>query len=408
METYSYIAKDRQSRTRRGTIEASSREEAVKVLQAQNLYVIGISAAGALRRQKPQTDRTRKFSHSGVKLMDLAMFARQLATLLSSGVTLLRSLEVVSSQCESRKLNLILQDIIADVKRGLSLTESINKYPIFTNLWRGLIDTGEASGTLSSVLDKLAGYLEMRMEFIRKLISAIIYPIILFVVAVAALSFFSVFVLPKFQEIFREFRVELPAITLIVFNITTFVRENFLLVFLAGVSIPILLHFYIKTDQGKFVVDRLELQMFFVKGFFRIYFLERTSSTFYILFDSGVPIVYAIDVVQRSIGNAVIDKILGIIKENVKAGKSLAGELANSDFFPPMVVEMVAIGEEVGDLPGMFSKIANHYKTALTTKVERFTAMFEPMMIIFMGIVVGIIVVSLFLPMFELSQAVKG
>ena len=404
MDNYSYIVKDRQSKTKRGSIEASSREEAIKLLQGQDYFVIGISPATSSQRRKTEQGKIKKFSHSKVKLPDLAMFARQLATLLASGVTLLRSLEVVSAQCESRKLTYILQDIIADVRRGLSLTESINKYPIFTNLWRGLIDTGEASGTLSSVLDRLAIYLELRMEFMRKIVSALVYPIILFVAAGGALLFFSVFVLPKFQAIFSEFHVDLPLITLIMFNTTNFVRKNIILFILVIFALPILVKYLMNTKQGQIILDKLKLRLFFVKEFFMVFFLERCTSTFYILFDSGVPIVYAIDVVQRSIGNSVIEKMLGIVKENVKAGKSLSAEFESSEFFPPMVIEMVTIGEEVGDLPGMFSRISQHYQVAMQTKVERFTSMFEPLMIIFMGLVIGVIVVSLFLPMFELTK----
>ncbi len=407
MERFFYIVKDKNARTKKGEFTASSREEAVKILQAQGLYIISLKKIEKVQEREGYPSTTR-FSHSRIKLEDLALFARQLATLLASGVPLLRSLEVVSSQCGSRRLARVLLEVVKDIKGGLSFTEAITKYPhIFSSLWRGLVDTGEASGNLSQVLEKLASYLEMRQEFLRRLISAIIYPVILLVAGTGALLFFSLVILPKFQEIFSQFDVRLPFMTQLIFNLVNFGRNNFLIFLVGIVVLGIFLQSFLKSKVGKEFLDRVVLKVPFLKDFFYIYFFERLSSTACILFEGGVPIVYALDVIQRSIGNVVFEKALGQIKEQVKAGKSLSSELAKVGFFPPMLVEMTAVGEEVGNFPEMFSKVSHYYQTALQTKVERFTSFFEPAMILFMGATIGVIVISLFMPLFQLASVVK-
>ena len=407
METFSYIAKDRKSETKRGLINAASRDEAVKLIQSRGLCIIAINV-GPKEQETSKGQVQKKFPHSGIKLQDLSLLARQLATLLSSGVTLLRSLEIVSMKCESRKLSNVLQDITNDIKSGLSLTESIGRYPkVFSSLWRGLIDTGEASGNLSAVLNRLAEYLELRQEFLRKLVSALTYPIVLFVAAIGALLFFTLFIIPKFQEIFLAFDTELPILTRLIFDTTTFVREKFAVILVLAAGLFFGLRFFIRTKGGHHLLDHLQLKTFFFKDFFYTFYLERFSSVTAILFESGVPIGYALDGVQRSIGHQMFEEILATVRDQVKAGKSLSSELARTNFFSPMLVEMVTIGEEVGNFPEMLSKVAEHYKVALQTKVERFTSLFEPLMIIFMGAVVGLIVISLFLPLFELASVVS-
>ena len=407
MESFFYIAKDKNSKTSRGQIQASSREEAIRLLQAQGLYIISLKKIEKAQEREKYLS-SQRFSHSRIKLEDLVLFTRQLATLLASGVPLLRSLETVSSQCASRKLSKVLLNMVGDIREGLSLTESISKYPsIFSSLWIGLVETGEASGNLSQVLDKLAGYLELRQEFMRKLISAIIYPLILLVASIAALLFFSLVILPKFKEIFSQFEVKLPFLTQLIFNIVTFVRTKFFWILGMLAILGICLRFFVKSSGGKEFLDRLKLNLPLLKDFFYTYFLERFTSTAYILFESGVPVVYALDVIQRSIDNIVFEETLERIKKEVKGGKSLSSELAKAGFFPPMVIEMTTIGEEVGNFPEMFSRLASHYQTALTTKVERFTSFFEPAMILFMGATIGIIVISLFMPLFQLASAVK-
>lgn len=403
MPRYSYIAKDRLAKQQRGIMEGTSREDIIKKLQAQGLFVIAVSSADKVT--KTEGNKAKKFAHNAIKTEDLCQFARQLAVLLSSGVTLLRALEIVSNQTSSKKFHAMLCDITQNVKDGLSLTEAVQKYPrTFSSLWIGLIDTGEASGNLAQVLDKLAEYLEIQLAFIRKMVSAMVYPIVLLVAATGALFFFMAFIMPKFKDMFVQMDVELPGITLFVFSISDFMKTYALLI-IAAVGIGgYLLKQWSYTESGGQFFDKVKLNVPGLKSFFLVYFLERMASTLAILFESGVPIVYALDVAIRGVGNSIIESKLANIKDNVKSGNSLAAEFDATGFFPPMVVEMASIGEEVGKLPEMFKKISDQYKMQLETGVERFTAAFEPVMIIVMGIGIGFLVIALFMPMFKMSS----
>lgn len=406
MGKFIYLAKDENSRTRKGTIDAGSRDEAVKILQAQGLYIISLGSSDKLTKEVIRPDE-RKFAHSRIALGDLALFARQLATLLSSGVPLLRSLETLSAQCASKKLYVVLCKITEDIKGGLSLTESIGKYPnVFASLWRGLIDTGEASGNLAGVLEKLADYLEMRQEFLRRITSALLYPLILLIAGFSAILAFSFLILPRFREIFDQFGAELPLPTQLLFGSVDLATKNFWIILIALAGSIFIVRSFVKTQTGRSIVDNIKLSAPLLKDFFQTYFLERFSSTAFILFESGVPIVYTLEVIQRSIGNTIFEHHLAEIKENVKGGKPLSSELARFNLFPPMLIEMTLVGEEVGNFPEIFSKVSKHFQTALQTKVERFTSLFEPAMIIVMGAAVGAIVISLFLPLFQLASAV--
>lgn len=403
MPRYNYIAKDRLANTKRGVLEAASKEEIIKKLQAQDLFVVAVSASSNV--DKAQRGTTKKFAHRGIKDGDLCQFARQMSTLLSSGVTLLRGLEIAAKQTSSAKFHSMLSDIIDNVKDGLSLTEAMGKYPrIFDSLWTGLVDTGEASGNLAQVLNKLAEYLEIRMEFVRKIISALIYPAVLLVAASLAMFFFMVFIMPKFQEMFGSMNIELPPMTLLLFATSTFLKKYVVFIVIGTVLFFVALKQWYHQPSGKAFFDSLQLSTPGLNKFYTVFYLERMASTLAILFESGVPIVYALDVAIRGVGNGVIEKKLMTIKENVKAGNSLAAEFDATGFFPPMIVEMTSIGEEVGKLPEMFDKISNQYKTDLETGVERFTAAFEPIMIIVMGIGVGVLVIALFMPMFSMSN----
>jgi len=403
MPKYSFIVKNTLSQTQRGTMEGLSREDIIKKLQAQGLTIIAVTSAQNV--ENIEAAATKKFGHNGITDSDLCQFAKQLSVLLSSGVTLLRALEIASRQTSSRKFHEMLTGVTDAVKEGLSLTEALSKHPrTFTSLWTGLVDTGEASGNLSQVLDKLASYLEMQLGFARKIQSAMVYPGVLLCAAGGAMFFFMTFIMPKFKDMFMQMSIELPTMTLAVFAVSDFLRSYLILIVVAAVAAGWAFKQWLYTDAGRKSFDYAVINMPGLSTFFMTYYLERMASTLSILFESGVPIVYALDVAIRGVGNSVIEEKLQTIKENVKSGNALAGEFQATGFFPPMIVEMASIGEEVGKLPEMFKKISQHYKIELETGVERFTAAFEPMMICVMGVLVGVLVIALFMPMFKMSS----
>ena len=404
MALFSYIAKTREGKNIKNVGEFFSREELIRKLKEKGLFIISVKEL----HEKPFLTSSalfkRKKGHAGIKLLDLTFFARNLATTLSAGVPLLRSLEVIAAQTDSSKLSVTLKNIINEVKRGLSLSEAIATHPrIFSSLWRGIMEVGEATGNLPFVLDKLAAYLEMRLDFERRVKSALIYPVILLIAGVIAVFIFFQFILPKFTNLFDQFNIVLPLLTQILFNISKFMNRYFFLVIGGMVGLVVLGLWARKKPGTTRLLDKISLQLPLLSDVTVLTCLERFASTMYILLESGVPIVYTLEVVAKSIGNSVLGEKIITIKENVKRGKSLSSEIVKVQFFPSLITEIVNIGEEAGNLSEMFKKISTHYQKDLFTKVDRLVSVFEPLMIVFMGVVIGTIVISLFLPLFKIS-----
>ena len=406
MALFYYIAKTKDGKTIKQVEDVSSKEEIIGRLREKGLFIVSLReferrrGGGLLKKRK---------KHAGVKLLDLTFFARNLATTISSGVPLLRSLEIISVQTESDKLSKVLTNIIQEIKRGLSLSESVQKHPnIFSSFWLGLIEVGETSGNLTFVLEKLADYLELRLDFERKIKSALIYPIILVIAAFIAMFIFFKMILPKFTVIFKQFDIELPFLTELLFNTSKLVNEHFLLIILFTGGCIAGIWFGLKHPLMRRIIDKVVLFIPILSGVTTVSYLERFSSTIYILLESGVPIVYSLEIVAKSIGNSVVERDILFIKENVKKGKTLSGELQKIPIFPPLVTEIARVGEEAGNLPEMFRKVSVHYQKEVSTKIERLIAAFEPIMILLMGVVIGGIVVSLFLPLFKVATLGGG
>ncbi len=406
MALYRYVAKTKDGRTIKEVADASSQKELINRLRAKNLFIISI-----IDLRKEEKRGGKKFSfikrsrrHAGIKALDMCYFARNLSVALSTGVPLLKSLEVISVEVESIGLSRILEKIKEDIRSGLSLSESIEKYPrIFSSLWKGIIEVGEASGNLPFVLEKLAEYLEMRIEFERKIKSALIYPVIVCSFGVIAVTVFFKFVLPRFTTIFKQFNIELPFLTNILIGISRFFNEHFFL--LVGSLLAIIVIFFQlrKLEFGRNFIDRTKLILPLINDFVILVSVERFSSTMYILLESGVPIIYTLEIIGKSIGNVVLEKVIFLIRDNVKKGRNLSAELARMEIFPSLVSAIAKIGEETGNMPEVFKRLSGHYRQELNTKMERIIALFEPLIIVLLGIIIGTVVIALFLPIFKLS-----
>ena len=408
MARFSYVAKTRDARTIKEIEDATSHDEIVSRLRGRGLFVISIREVQESGNKIPVLSLFSKGVGGGkrgsLKLDDLALLARNLATTLSSGVTLLRSLEIISVQTESYKLEQILRACSEDIKRGLSLCEAVGKYPdVFSYLWKGIIEVGEASGNLPFVLEKLADYLELRMEFERKIKSAMVYPTILLVAASIAMFVFFKFILPKFTELFTQFNLELPTPTKIVFGMSQFVEKNTLLIVVALAGFIGLMTYGLKQPGVRKTWDKIVFKVPIMGKIAMLVAVERFTSTMYILLDSGLPLVYTLEVSARATGNIIMENSILAVKEKVREGGSLSEEFKRTRLFPLMISEMTKIGEETGSLPEVFKKVAAHYQKNLSTSVERMITAFEPLMILFMGVMIGGIVVSLFLPLFKLA-----
>ncbi|MBD3264829.1 MAG: hypothetical protein GF375_06980 [Candidatus Omnitrophica bacterium] len=411
MPKYKYVAKKKDGKTVKGVEDIASQKELVARLKSRGLFIISVNP---LKASKSKTSSLFSFlntkqKRSSIKLHDLSFFARNLSTTLSSGVTLLRSLEIIAIQTESAKFEKILKNCYQDIRNGLSFSEAISKYPnVFSALWEGIVRVGETSGNLPFVLEKLADYLELRMEFERKVKSALMYPAILICVALAAIFGFIKLIFPKFKDLFSQFNIELPAITQTLFNAATFL-ENYLWFIIGGiVAAIIVLNRLRKRQDVKIFLDSISLKIPILNSILFVIYLERLTSTMYILLDGGLPLVYTIDITAQGIGNHVFKRKLQAVGQKVRDGNSLSEQLANEGIFPILVSEMSKIGEETGNMPEVFEKVSAYYRRELTTKVERLVTLFEPLMIVFMGFVIGAIVISLFLPLFKISTLGGG
>lgn len=407
MAPFTYIARDNTGKRVTGSEDAASSDELVERLQGRNLIVINVSSEGkeeSLPKIKTQ-EAQQKFSHQGVTGDDLVVFCRQLATLLTAGVTILKSLDIISKQVSSRRLNKIIKELMRDMESGLTFHEALSKHPkIFSELWVNLMETGEASGNLANVLSRLASYLERTSAFKKKMVSSLIYPVLLMSVAVFALLFLTIKIIPTFAELFKGFNMTLPLITLILMATSEFIRKYILLI--AGVMVAgfFALKAYTNTKKGRTAYEKFQFSLPVFGEFCRALAVERFSSGMSTLIESGVPILYSLEITEHSVNNTIVADVVRHIKEEVREGKPLSQALEKSGFFEPMVSQMVRVGEEVGDLPQMFKRVNSFYQDYTETFLTRFSAMFEPIVLIFMGLVIGIMVIGIFLPIFKIAS----
>jgi type II secretory pathway component PulF len=403
-----YIVRDKNGKKITGFEEAPSQDELITRLQARDLLVINIfseSKKGEKESYFRKTDKKARPRHYRVTNEDLALFCRQLATLLGAGVTVLRSLETISQQVSSRRLQNIIRDLHKNMGQGLSLHEAMSKHhSIFSDLWVNLVESGEAGGNLPVVLSRLASYLERRAAFKKKIISALIYPMILLFAGLAALLFLTIKIIPTFAEIFKGFNVKLPLLTQALISVSNFIRKYIIIIVVLIVAFFFLFRKYTRTRDGRLLYEKFKFGLPIFGDFFRALIVERFSSNMSTLLESGVPILYSLEITERSVDNLVMADVVRQVKEGVREGKSLSQLLEKGGFFEPMVVQMVSIGEEIGELSQMLTKINGFYQEYVETFLGRFTSMFEPLMLLFMGLVIGIMVIGMFLPIFQLTQ----
>jgi type IV pilus assembly protein PilC len=405
MPFFRYVARDRAGKLIDEVTEIASEEDLVNGLQAKGLLIISVGPAPGV---KTKTKAHRKY-HSGVKSQDLIMFSRELATLLGSGVTLIKSLDILCKQIESQTLLKAVEQIKKDVEGGYTFQNALKKHDkIFSTFWINLVETGEASGHLPTSLDQVAIYLEESAELKRKIVSALVYPMILVGVAMAAIAIFLLKIVPIFSDIFKGFGAKLPVLTQVVIAASDIVKKYFLIVLGIIVALTFLIRKYISTESGRWKFDELKLKLPIIGPLMHEIATERFASGLGTLIKSGVPILHALEISEKTAGNKVIEKALRDVKIAVKEGKGMAQVMQDTSLFSPLVVQMVSVGEEIGELGKMLDRIAIFYKERVNTFISRLTTMFEPLVLVFMGIVVGVLVVAMFMPIFNISSAIKA
>ncbi len=344
-----------------------------------------------------------------VKIDDIAIFARQLATMVDSGIPLVQSLDILSEQIENKGFAGVIADVRKDVEAGSNLSEALARYPrVFSEFFINMVKAGESSGMLDDILERVATYLEDTAALQRKVKSALMYPAVISCMAVVVVIVLLVKVIPVFEEIFAGFGANLPAPTQALIDLSNGLRKYFIVI-IGGLGVVFfLLRRYFNTEKGRLQLDRAKLKMPVFGVLFRKIAVSKFTRTLSTLVKSGVSILNAFEIVAKTSGNKVVEDAVNNVRVSVKEGENIADPLAKSGVFPPMVTRMISVGEQTGELEKMLLKIADFYDEQVDAAVSGLTSLIEPLIIAFLGIVIGSIVIAMFLPIFKMSEVVSG
>jgi len=397
---FKYVAKDKDGRTVSGSMEAPSSIALVDTLRQKEYVIISLGEA-------KEAARGRAFGGAKIKLDDLVVFSRQLATMVDAGIPLVGALDALQEQMESKGFKNVVKKVRDNVEGGLSLSEALSKQPnVFSPFFINMVRAGESSGNLDEILDRVAIYMEKTIALIRKVKSSLIYPAVVVTMAILITTFLIVKVVPTFESIFATIGVTLPLPTLILIKISHIVRGYLLFVIIGLVIGSISLSQVVKTDKGRLAFDTFLLKIPVIGPLLRKVAIARFARTLSTLQKSGVSILTALEIVGKTSGNRVIEAAVLKTKMSIKEGESIAQPLTASKVFPPMVTRMISVGEQTGKLEEMLGKVADFYESEVDAAVSGLTSLIEPLIIAFLGIVVGGIVVSMFLPIVKLIQVV--
>jgi type IV pilus assembly protein PilC len=343
---------------------------------------------------------------------DIVIITRQLATMISAGLSIVKALDIIASQASKKKLRNIFNDIKNQIEQGSQFYKALQKYRmIFGDLYINMVQAGEAGGLLDNVLDRLAIYMEKAISLKRKVKAAMMYPSIVLVVAVAVVWGLLVFIIPKFKEMYDGFGGSLPALTQFTINLSEFLASWYgggVILAVIVLSVIVVSTTYKRSEKGRLFIDRLLLKIPKIGDLLRKVAVAKFSRTFGTLLNSGVPILDALDIVARTSGNKYIEKHLLRSKVDIEQGKNIVFPLEKSGVFPPMVTQMISVGEETGALDQMLSKIADFYDDEVDRAVEGLTKMIEPMLMLVVGGSVGFIIVAMYLPIFKMGEVIGG
>lgn len=403
MPTFLYSARDRTGAVQHGHLDAVNEEEVVALLQNRGLIVTGISRKESQISQAASRRSARRL-HGGVTADDKVLFCQQLATLLDAGVPLLKSLEVICAQVESRSLLVAVEQMRQEIEGGRTFHEAMAKHPrIFTTFWINLVQNGEASGHLGQALKQLVSYLESVRDLQSKAMTALTYPMVLVVAAAIAVAIFVLKIIPVFMGIFSSMNVELPMLTQVIVAFSRAAQRYGIFIAAGLFGLGWLLREFLRTEQGQWLMDRLVLRIPVFNQLFVQLQLAQFARGLGTLLESGVPILFSLDIMEHGATNKVYGRAIGEVKEFVREGKTMAAPMEQTGLFPPMVVQMVQVGEEIGELDKMLDRIARYYEQRVGTFIDRLSVLFEPIAIAVMTVVIGTLVVAMFLPIFKLA-----
>lgn len=405
MATFKYKAKNPAGKTVDGSVSGASKEEAVGKLRKQKLVVLKIKQTGSGTQKVPGTRRNARAKPSCQK-GELELFTRQLATMVSAGIPLLECLEILAEQAQSAGFHNGIRAVIEDIRGGSDLSAAIGKHSrIFSDIYVSMVRAGEASGQLDDILNRLADYLEASAALRREIKAAMTYPVVSLVLVTGITAFLMIVIVPKFKEIFDGLDIELPGFTKLVMSVSLFMQENAAMTAIAAVAGIIGLKMWKKTPSGRSAMDHVVVKTPVFGPLFKKVALSRFARTFSTLIKSGVPILGSLEIVADTAGNTIVSKAVRESIDSVRQGETLAEPLSQHPIFPPMVTRMIGIGERSGALETLLGKISDFYDQQVEAEVKSLTSLIEPLMIGFMGLMVGSIVMAVFLPILKLQAS---
>jgi type IV pilus assembly protein PilC len=400
MPIFKWEGKTLKGSIKNGEMEAPN-EAAIRIhLRQQNIVPTKIAAKGKeIRISSPFKKK--------VNARSVAIFTRQLATMIDAGLPLVQSLEILSVQQETKLFKEILRQIREDVEGGSTFAGALKKHPgTFNDLYTNLVVAGEEGGILDNILTRLANYIEKAEALKKKVKSALIYPATIVGVAVIVVGILMIFVIPVFETMFKSAGQSLPLPTLIVLTLSKFIKKYVFLFIPAFILFIYLFRKYYQTDRGKMMIDRLLLKLPVFGPLLKKVAVARFSRTLGTLVSSGVPILDGLTIVSRTAGNRAVETAILSARSSIREGETIAEPLGRSGIFPPMVIQMIAVGESTGALDNMLSKIAEFYEEEVDVTVANLTSLLEPFLMIFLGVVIGGVVISMYLPIFNMASAV--
>lgn len=403
MPLFGYEAVDNKGRTLKGAMEADSEQLVLAKLHEQGLHVV---------RVEQQREKTKLFSGLGKpkkpRLQAMVMFTRQFATMIDAGIPILRCLDILYTQTKDPALKNAIDGVRKDVKSGMALNEAMEKHPlVFSDLFVNMIRAAEVAGILDQILDRLATFLEKDLEVRQKIKSAMMYPVMVLVFSFLVLVAIFMFVLPRFKEIFASMNVEMPTMTQFLFSASDFVIGYWWALAGMAVGVVFAVKTYLRKPKGRYQYDFLKLRFPIFGELVLKLAVARFARTLGVLVSSGVPLMRTLEIVGQTSGNHVLAHAIEGTRQSIREGQPLSAPFAATGLFPSMVIHMMDIGEESGRLSEMMVKIADFYEQEVDASIKGLTSMIEPLLIVFLGGVVGFIAISIMMPMFKLINAIQ-
>ncbi len=403
MPVYLWEGKNRNNQVQKGEIEAPN-EEAVRA----NLTRLRINPKKIKKKPKDLFENV-AFLQPRVREKDVILFARQFSTMIDAGLPIIQCLDILYSQQENATFKKMLKEIKDAVESGSTLAEALKKYPNqFDTLFVNMIAAGEAGGILDTILRRLAGYMEKAAKLKSQVKGAMTYPIVTMIIAVIVVAVILVFVIPVFEEMFADFGGELPGPTQVIINMSDFVKGNIHLIIIGLIIFVFAFKKYYKTQKGRRTIDAAVLRLPVFGLLIRKVAVAKFTRTMGTMLSSGVAILEALDIVAKTAGNRSVEQAIYNVRSGIAEGRTMADPLQESGVFPAMVCQMISVGESTGALDAMLEKIADFYDEEVDQAVENLTSLIEPFMLVFLGVVIGGLVIAMYLPVFKMAGAISG